>query len=151
MASPPSCSIGTFMKKLMFGTMSRFDRPYFATSSAKFSRQAWRYLVAWPKRTVLLSQEQAPADTADLPAEEPVAADAAVEASAGEEKPAEAIDPVAVEAAQEAAGDRQRADQDPVHDPVPAQGQAGDDPEHHRHHDRGHHLFRERALLEGRQ
>ena len=45
--------------------------------------------------------EQAPADTADLPPEEPVAADAA-EASAGVEGPAEPIAEEAVEAAVEA-------------------------------------------------
>ena len=42
------------MKKLMLGTISRFERPYRASSSTKFSRQACMYFVAWPKRTLLL-------------------------------------------------------------------------------------------------
>ena len=36
-------STGTFMKKLMLGTMSRFVMPCLATSITKFSRQACRY------------------------------------------------------------------------------------------------------------
>ena len=49
-----------------------------------------------------VAAEQAPADTADLPPEEPVAEDAAAEATAGEEAPAEEAPAEAAEAAQEA-------------------------------------------------
>ena len=48
------------------------------------------------------AEEQAPADTADLPPEEPIAEEAAAEASAGEEAPAEPVAEEAVEAAVEA-------------------------------------------------
>ena len=67
MVISPFGSIGTFMKKLMLGTMSRLPMPCFVTSSTKLSRQACRYLVSWPKRTVLLSQEQAPAEVSCRP------------------------------------------------------------------------------------
>ena len=67
MASSPVGSIGTFMKKLMLGTMSRLLMPWRPTSSTKFSRQACRYFVSWPKRTLLLSQEQAPAEVSCRP------------------------------------------------------------------------------------
>src|SRR5688572_12337724 len=61
----------------------------------------------------VMAEEQAPADTADIPAEEVaaeenIAAEAAVEASAGEEVPAEPVAPEAVEAAvEESAGETQ--------------------------------------------
>ena len=67
MVISPVGSIGTFMKKLMLGTMSRLLMPCFVTSSTKLSRQACRYFVSWPKRTVLLSQEQAPAEVSCRP------------------------------------------------------------------------------------
>ncbi len=40
MVMAPFGLIGTFMKKLMFGTMSRFPMPCRDSSSRKFSRQA---------------------------------------------------------------------------------------------------------------
>src|SRR4051812_45666444 len=63
----PEGWIGTFMKKLMLGTISRLDMQCLVTSSTKLSRQACRYLVSWPKRTVLLSHEQAPAEVSWRP------------------------------------------------------------------------------------
>jgi small subunit ribosomal protein S16 len=48
------------------------------------------------------AEQQAPSDTADLPPEEPIAAEAAVEASAGEEGVAQPVADEAVEAAAEA-------------------------------------------------
>ncbi len=75
------------------------------------------------------AHEEAPADTADLPPEEPVAAEAAVEASAGEEKPAEAIDPVAVEAAQEAsAGNEATPNSDAGDDVAAPTGESAQEP-----------------------
>ena len=75
------------------------------------------------------AQEEAPADTADLPTEEPVAADAAAEASAGEEKPVEAIDPVAVEAAQEAsAGNEATPNSDAGDDATAPTGESAQEP-----------------------
>jgi small subunit ribosomal protein S16 len=75
------------------------------------------------------AQEEAPADTADLPPEEPVAADAAVEASAGEEHPAEAIDPIAVEAAQEAsAGNEATPNSDAGDDAAAPTGESAQEP-----------------------
>ena len=62
----------------------------------------------------VMAEEQAPADTADLPPEEPIAEEAAAEASAGEEAPAEPAPAEAVEAAvEESAGETQ---------PEPAEG-----------------------------
>ncbi len=75
------------------------------------------------------AHEQAPADTADLPSEEPVAAEAAVEASAGEEKPAEAVDPVAVEAAVEAsAGNEATPNSDAGDDVTAPTGESAQEP-----------------------
>src|SRR3546814_580037 len=48
MPSAPSSSTGTFMKKLMFGTMSRLPRPSDRLASRKFSTQACCDLVWWP-------------------------------------------------------------------------------------------------------
>ena len=64
----PDGSIGTFMKKFRLATMSRLAMPYLESSRMKFSRQACWYLVASPKRTALLSQEQQPADVSWRPA-----------------------------------------------------------------------------------
>lgn len=75
------------------------------------------------------AQEEAPADTADLPPEEPVAAEAAVEASAGEEKPAEAVDPIAVEAAVEAsAGNEATPNSDAGDDVAAPTGESAQEP-----------------------
>ena len=63
----PDGSIGTFMKKFRLATMSRLASPYFESSRMKFSRQACWYLVASPKRTALLSQEQQPAEVSWRP------------------------------------------------------------------------------------
>src|ERR1700744_6571389 len=68
----PDASIGTFMKKFRFETMSRLVRPCLESSRMKFSRQACWYLVASPKRTALLSQEQQPADVSCRPQESAV-------------------------------------------------------------------------------
>src|SRR5690349_382929 len=72
-------------------------------SKAAEAAEAAEAAKAEPVATPVEAEEQAPADTADLPADEaPVAEEAAAEASAGEEAPAEPVAEEAVEAAVEA-------------------------------------------------
>src|SRR5882762_10357987 len=68
----PAASIGTFMKKFRFDTISRLVSPCFDSSRMKFSRQACWYLVVSPNRTALLSHEQQPAEVSCCPQESAV-------------------------------------------------------------------------------
>ncbi len=63
----PVSVTGTFMKKLMLLTRSRFPMPWRASAIRKLSRQLCMYCLSWPKRQVLLSALHAPPEVSWRP------------------------------------------------------------------------------------